>query len=83
MLSAIGLSTMIFIVGTLPKFYEPEDPAVAAQNPERETVEAFKSIEMVCVMLFTFEYLARLLTAPTPARLTRVGMPPILLFIDW
>ena len=44
MLGAIGLSTMIFIVGTLPKFYEPEDPTVAAQNPERDTVEAFKTI---------------------------------------
>jgi hypothetical protein len=68
MFMVILLSTIVFVVSSLPVYHEPEDPAYVAMHPQLHVLEAFKTIENLCVALFSVEYLLRLITAPTPTR---------------
>jgi len=56
-LMTIILSSMTFILGTLPEC-QHQDPPLSAPTPTSE----FELIENICLVLFILEYVARLLT---------------------
>jgi len=56
-LAAIIFSSICFILATLP---ELQDMQGDGQKPK--TAEVFGKIDVICLMLFTFEYLVRLVT---------------------
>merc|ERR1719188_2277770 len=57
----IFVSCVNFIIGTLPQFRSPPDNDPSG---EPEPLQFFDTFEQMAIVVFTVEYVARLLTAP-------------------